>query len=407
MTAVFVPDAHARASIAAIRSLGRAGYDVHAGSALADALGLKSRFASQTAVHPDYDSERFIGWMKDYVSRHNIRMIVPSAGVLRALEPAFDDFKALLPVSDNPDIIYGCLNKCEVVRRFMAADPTLGLMDNHPASAVLDLDRPATAGHLPPSAAGYFIKAESPRNKAGGDGHLSFAFAETPDDAVRSLEAMRSGWREALVQEACSGVQVGISVLIDEGRPLAISCVRDRHPLPHSKGTMSLRESCWIPEIAEDTIRRLAHLGWQGCAMGEYRYDADRGAFNLIEINFRFWQYLHLDLWAGMDYPRIQAEWFLEGQKSFSAPPKLGVICRDTWPGEVAHLVNEVRRQDLSAAGKLKSALMFMLRFFDPRIHQDFWFPDDRMLYWRNMMRYLFHGFHTTRKPLSDHKNLP
>jgi len=156
---------------------------------------------------------------------------------------------------------------------------------------------------------------------------------------------------------------------------------------------MSLRESCWIPDIAADTVRRLAHLGWQGCAMGEYRYDTQTGTFNLIEINFRFWQYLHLDLWAGVDYPRMQAEWFLDGRTTFSTTPRLGVICRDTWPGEVAQLVNELRREDLSWGGKAASAWRFLARFCDPRIHQDFWFPGDRLLYWRNLAGFLSDEF--------------
>src|SRR5690606_2672606 len=136
--------------------------------------------------------------------------------------------------------------------------------------------------------------------------------------------------------------------LMDQGRPLALSCVRDRHPLPHSKGTMSLRESCWLPDIVDDTVKRLVYLKWQGCAMGEYRYNPTTGAFHLIEINFRYWQYLHLDIFAGVDFPRLQAEWFLDGKQDFSYDRKLGVIARDTWPGEVAQLANEWKRRDLN-----------------------------------------------------------
>ena len=47
---VLVPEAHAIGMIAVIRSLGRAGYPVHAAASRPDALGLQSKFAAH-AVH--------------------------------------------------------------------------------------------------------------------------------------------------------------------------------------------------------------------------------------------------------------------------------------------------------------------------------------------------------------------
>lgn len=391
MTAILVPDAQTRASLAAIRSLGRAGYIVHAASADEHAIGLKSRFAKSAIVHPPYDDPAFPGWARDYVALHNIAMIVPSEGVLLALRPVFDAFRNLLPVTDDQTALYRGFSKTETVQAFMDADASLGLMDHHPASTLIDLsDGPATPD-LPPSSTGYFVKAEGekPHTADGGEQVAGLGFAADSDEATALLTSMSAGWTAALVQEACSGVQVGVSVLMDRGNALAVSCVRDCHPVPHSNGTMSLRESCWLPEIADDTIRRLAHLKWQGCAMGEYRYEPETGEFNLIEINFRYWQYLHLDLWAGMDFPRYQAEWFLEGKQDFGATPRLGVKCRDTWPGEVAHLVNEMRRRDLSRGGKLAAVIGFAARFLSPSIHQDFNFPGDRAMYFRNLSQYI------------------
>jgi hypothetical protein len=387
MTPILVPDAQTRASLAAIRSLGRAGYRVHAVSADKFALGLKSRFADAASLHPAYDTPAFPDWLSTYVARHGIEMIVPSEGLLRAIRPAFEEFKALLPVTHDQSALYRGFSKIETVRAFMAADPALGLMNHHPASTVVDLSRPPGPDSLPPSSTGYFVKAEAA--KAGAAPVAALGFASDSDKAIALLADMSEGWDAALVQEACSGVQIGVSVLMDNGEALAVSCVRDCHPRPHSNGTMSLRESCWLPEIAEDTIRRLAHLEWRGCAMGEYRYEPETGEFNLIEINFRYWQYLHLDLWAGMDFPRYQAEWFLDGKKDFGAAPQLGVKCRDTWPGEAAQLVNEIRRRELSRHAKLAAIIRFAGRFLNPTIHQDFNFPGDRAMYFRNLSQYI------------------
>lgn len=387
MTAILVPDAQTRASLAAIRSLGRAGYDVHAISADHRALGLKSRFAKAAAIHPAYDDPAFPDWVRAYSTRHDITMIVPSEGVLLALRPVFDDFKNLLPVTDDQTALYRGFSKTETVQAFMNADPSLGLLDHHPSSTVVDLSSPADTHDLPSSSSGYFVKAEG--EKPGGLSVAGLGFAADSDEATTLLTTMSQGWNAALIQEACSGVQVGVSVLMDQGKALAVSCVRDCHPIPHSNGTMSLRESCWLPEIAEDTIRRLTHLEWQGCAMGEYRYEPETGAFNLIEINFRYWQYLHLDLWAGMDFPRYQAEWFLNQKRDFVATPLLGVKCRDTWPGEIAQLVNALRRRENTLGDRLAAVIGFAARFFNPAIHQDFNFPGDRAMYFRNLSQYI------------------
>jgi hypothetical protein len=387
-TTIFVPDAHAHACIAAIRSLGRAGYNVHAGSSSINALGLKSSFANQSVIYPPFYDPNFITWMKNYVAKYDIKMIVPSNGVLRALLPAFSDFKYLLPVTSEKEVLKTCFSKAEVVKKFMLSDPSLGLTTNHPSSSVIDLSSKVDSCLLPKSKLGFYIKAEQLR-PLGHPSSLSFAYAENSLVALDILKKMSVDWETALIQEACTGIQVGISVLIDNGKALAVSCVRDCYPRPHSKGTMSLRESCWYPEIANDAIKRLSFLNWKGCAMGEYRFDEQKGIFNLIEINFRYWKYLHLDLWAGMDFPRMQAEWFLDGKTQFENEPRVGVICRDTWPGEVAHVVNELRNKETGIFAKIITIASFFGKFFNPRIHQDFLFPGDRMLYWVNFYEYL------------------
>ena len=103
MTAILVPDAQTRAGIAAIRSLGSAGYRVHAMSPHPKALGLRSKFARHRAVSPRYRSPQFVDWLRAYVAQHDIGMIVPTGGLLFGLRGAFDEFQPLLPVMSDPD----------------------------------------------------------------------------------------------------------------------------------------------------------------------------------------------------------------------------------------------------------------------------------------------------------------
>src|SRR5579884_1769283 len=83
---VLVTEAQAMGSIAVIRSLGRAGYPVHACATRTDALGLQSRFAARAEACPDVPGA-FIGWLREYISKHNICTIIPSEKVLIYLRP--------------------------------------------------------------------------------------------------------------------------------------------------------------------------------------------------------------------------------------------------------------------------------------------------------------------------------
>ncbi len=85
--AIMVMEASAIGMIGVIRSLGRAGYPVHACSSSADALGLRSNYASARAVHPDYNDPAFLTWLRDYSLEHKIAVIVPSEGFLHAIRP--------------------------------------------------------------------------------------------------------------------------------------------------------------------------------------------------------------------------------------------------------------------------------------------------------------------------------
>ena len=75
---VLVPTAGAIGAIGVIRSLGRAGYPVHACASSPNALGLRSRFAVRAVVHPAEHDPAFLDWLRGYVQAESISAIVPS-----------------------------------------------------------------------------------------------------------------------------------------------------------------------------------------------------------------------------------------------------------------------------------------------------------------------------------------
>ncbi|MEA3538805.1 MAG: hypothetical protein U9R73_06715 [Pseudomonadota bacterium] len=374
--AILVPDVQTRAQLAALRSLGRAGYETHAAAADPRAMGLRSTFARHTATHPRYGDPAFCDWLAAYVKANAIRMIVPSGGLLSAVRERFSEFSPLLPVSPDPAIVYAGGDKIAAYDCWRAA----GLLDHHPKTLVVRAgETPDLSGFPLPI---YVKGGRGADGEVVGVGFHQCLSVQAAEDAIR--RTLAAGYESVLVQGGVTGRQVGVSMLMGPDGPLAGNVVVDCHAEPHSKGTMSLRRTQWHQDVYDDAVRRLSALGWIGCAMVEYRRDDDSGDFHVIEVNARFWQYLHLDLHAGVDFPRLAAEWFLDGRIPQPIRPKQAVICRDTFPGEFAWLANALRRPG-SKAARLGA---FAWRFIDPRIHADLNFPEDRALYFREFGRF-------------------
>jgi predicted ATP-grasp superfamily ATP-dependent carboligase len=56
--------------------------------------------------------------------------------------------------------------------------------------------------------------------------------------------------------------------------------------------------------ILEDVAQQLlAHLGWHGVAMVEFKYDPETKKYWLMEVNPRFWGSLALAIASGVDFP--------------------------------------------------------------------------------------------------------
>ncbi len=373
--AILVPDVQTRAQLAALRSLGRAGYETHAAASDEGAMGLRSNYARHTVIHPAYGDAAFCDWLTTYISAHNIRMIVPSSGLLSAVRERFEDFQHVLPVAKDKAIVYRAGHKVSVFECWQAA----GLLNHHPRTIVARIGQ---APDLSDFALPIYVKGGRDSD-IDGEG---LSRCCSIDDALHDISAMHAeGHDDVLVQSGVTGRQVGVSLLMGPDGPLSGNVVVDCHKHPHSNGTMSLRRSQWHQDIYDDAVRRLKALQWVGCAMVEYRRDDASGAFHVIEVNARFWQYLHLDIHAGVDLPRLAAEWFIEGKVPQKIRPKQNIIGRDTFPGEFAWLANALRKPK----GKVMAAFSFLLRFFDPRSRSDLNFRGDRAIYFREFARFL------------------
>jgi hypothetical protein len=384
---VMVTHAHAIGNTAVARSLGRAGYRVHALTDVADAVILRSRFVAVPVVTPSYSSPDFGDWILDYVGRHDIRVIIPSEGFLVATREQFGRLQPLMPLPRDWAVVERSFSKTEYFDAFLrSGDPRL--REHIPPSHVVWRGEalPSNA-QLEALGTPLYVKADEVLCDHGRSGGV---FRCANADAARTrLQGLLETHRGVLVQGPAAGVKATCNLCLHQGRVLAESMAVALHEAPHDGGLTVLRRTWWHEAMRDDALRRLEALHWEGVAMMEYKWDAATREFTFIEANTRFWAALHLDLFAGADFPRVQVDAFLGRPAAEIVRPTRDVTCRYTVPGDTSWLLSSLRDPTVPTGRKLRRLAEFIGLFLDPRIESDLFFPGDRALYWREWLRFL------------------
>jgi peptidoglycan/xylan/chitin deacetylase (PgdA/CDA1 family) len=381
---VLVVQADSLGALGVIRSLGRAGYPVHAVATRADALGLRSAFALQNAVCPDYQSPAFLPWLRSYLRAQDIRAIVPSEGLLLAVRPVFGEFAHLLSCGDREEIVFAGMSKFDLVQSLLDS-PGVPAAAQHlpPSLLVADTAQLPSPQLLRQLGAPLYVKVDGSHARAGQAGKV--VKAATAEAAHEALRALAPEFRRALVQGHVAGQGVGAFFLLHRGELLGEFMHRRLHEVPHTGGASSYRESWYHQGIRDDALAKLRHMRWQGVAMMEYRRDPTSGEFHFLEMNGRFWGSLHLALFAGVDFPALLIDAFFGRPRPAQARYPLGVRCRYTFPGELQHLSSKLRDPNLGFGARFSAILEFVALSADPRVHADLRFPGDEGLYWEGM----------------------
>lgn len=387
---VLVTDCQAVGMIGVIRSLGEAGYPVHACSHKPDALGLKSNFTHKTHVSPGYDSNTFLQWLDEVIAKEGIRAIIPSEGFLLAIREHFDKYHPLLPLAEKSPRIFDFFSKCAITEELLASEsgrdyipPSIILNPQDPSPSEDDITRLG----LP-----VFVKVDA---IDGIDNSNSAVIRATnPSEALKQIKALRESHRKVLVQGFVPGVGLGAYFLISEGVVLQQFMNKCLHEVPHTGGYCSLRSSCENDAIMQDAKHKLEALGWNGIAMVEYRWDEATGEFWFVEINARFWAALHVALYAGVDFPKTLVDVF-RGDKldTSNLPSPKHVLSRHTVPFEIGYATSVLRDGSLSTLAKCRKIGAWILYFMNPSVRDDLFYPKDRKLYfyqWANFLKGLF-----------------
>jgi D-aspartate ligase len=282
--------------ISTLRMLGRAGVAGHAVDHRADALGFRSRYARVRHLAPRrLDDEN--AWVDFLV----------------ALGDRLDGPAPLFALADD-DLNTAAAARGRLGDRFLYPFPEWPVLERiqdkrHQVerARALGVPTPRTAAE-PTDELGFPVLVKPSRPD---DFRRAFGVKAFRCETRAELDA---AWRraqpyEAAVWEWIPGGDDTLytlgSYLARDGKPLGVFCGRKLLQDPPGIGTARVAEACWVDEVVEQGLALLRGLGFHGVSQVEFKRDPRDGAYKLMEVNPRLWQWHSLAAACGVNLPYI------------------------------------------------------------------------------------------------------
>ena len=337
MSTVLVTDGDERSALAAVRSLGRAGYRVIVAASRRHSLAGASRWCQDTVLVPDLRAGRaeYAAAVSAACTSIGVDVLLPmtDASVLAMLAsppPA----PTRLPMGSYA--AFAALSDKEAVTTAAAA---VGLRVPRQLRLASPADAATLAGQLE---APVVLKPARSVSLAAGTRHHVVHAASAADLAAVVAQLTPDAF-PVLVQERIVGPGTGVFLLYWDGLVASFAHRRLREK-PPSGGVSVYCESVPLDASLRDrALALIRHFDWRGVAMVEFKIDSRTGEPVLMEINGRFWGSLQLALDAGVDFPRLLVEAALGTAPVPVSGYREGVRSRWFW-GDVDHLLARLLR---------------------------------------------------------------
>jgi predicted ATP-grasp superfamily ATP-dependent carboligase len=400
---VFVTDGDQRATLAAVRSLGRAGIPVTVGHHDEESLAGTSRYCVHRVRYsdPESDPAAFQEFLRTAMRTGEYRVLLPMTDVTTQLvaelrEELADTVRIPIPTAA---VVEAARDKRHVLA--LAAGRGIPVPETWEPAAGEALEDFAARLHYP-----AVVKTRFSRQRRGeGWIHGGVTYAATPAELVAKYRAMDAVVPAPIVQETIPGDGIGVFLVLWRGELKAAFCHRRLREKPPWGGVSVLRESLPLDtELVRQSEQLLRALDWEGAAMVEYKRDRRDGRARLMEVNGRFWGSLQLAVDAGLDFPLLVYRLATGEDVAPMLAYRAGVKSR--WLlGDLDHLLTVLRAKNV-ANGRPRietsrlGAVAGFLNFFDRDTHGEVQRWSDRGPGWYECRRWLADAFGShARKP--------
>ncbi len=273
MQTVLITDAKYRASLAAVRVLGRAGYRVVAAQTRADCPWTPPAFASR------YVAERH--WLPGSASDPNY------SEYLLALLERYDAPILFCTGAATLNVVSWQRERFRTLSRFLIASPgSLDALNDKEAvhRRCLELKIPVPFEYQgKPDAYPVVVKPHC-GEKFGLKAQERYRIARDEKEWRAAVAAMGAYDAAPLVQEYVQGEAAGASLLMGrDGALLGALCHRRVREYPISGGPSSCCDSIYNDHLVEQAHKLLKSFGFQGLAMVEFK------GGRVLEVNPRIW----------------------------------------------------------------------------------------------------------------------
>ncbi len=363
---ILITDGNERATLAAARSLVRAGHAVCVTaptrvSLAGVARGVRSR---RLATDPLTDPAGYATELGRIARQEGTGVLLPTTDP--SLEAVLEHAAALPEGIDLPfpDLATyrAASDKAHVLR--LGRECGFGGPETRTIATPEDW-----SGALPDAA--FFPAVVKPHRSLVTVGATRRKVAVTPvADAGacrRALAALPASAFPVLLQRWVSGSGEGFFALRWGGRTVAMFAHRRLRETPPAGGVSVYRESIPLDAaLVGPGLRLLEALDWRGVAMVECKRERATGRQIVMEVNGRFWGSLQLAIDAGVDFPSLLVRCAAGETVPESRHYRVGVRSRWFW-GDVDHLYLRLRE------GSGLRALVDFLRVSPGRDHNEVW----------------------------------
>jgi len=287
-----------RGALAAVRSLGRAGWDVGVGVSSRAGLASLSRHTRRThpIPAPGEGLPDFIGGLRGAVAESGYEVVfaVDDEQVL-ALSAHRDEIPAEVPYAEHA-VVERALDRLEQVR--LAKRHGLAAPDTREAT-------PQNLAQLGDHVVA--VKAQHPRLiGTGHERHRVETRVGPANEAVAWAAEIRAAGGTPIVQERVQGHLLSFTALVDrDGEVIAEEQQVAERIWPAEAGVSVRATTVTVDRALGDAIAGvLGEIGWFGLAQLQFLVPAD-GRPRLIDLNPRFYGSLALAVAAGADFPAL------------------------------------------------------------------------------------------------------
>ena len=339
-TRVLILDGMWNKSLAAVRSLGRKGFNVTAGERTRFATALFSRYCNKKLIYPSptEKQEEFLEYLEHELMDTHYDMVFPmefSTQIIltNAITRQKLEQYTKIPFADA-DLAIKINDKAFLMQ--YAVKNGINIPTTYFVNGKEDIENIADKITYP-----VLIK---PRVSSGSRGII---YVKNKNELASSYFKVHEKYPFPIVQECISigGNAYGVGLLLNFKSEVRASFVYKRiREYPINGGPSTLRESVKKEDVREIAESLLKSLGWIGIAHVEFKIDPKDGKPKLLEVNPRFWGSLQLAVEAGVDFPYLLYRMAMDGDIHPVEDYRTGVKCRWLIPGDILHFIKNPER---------------------------------------------------------------